>query len=124
MLARAHQGIVFVVENDDLSRESTTATFEQAGYLILPARDGEEALSRMRGVNFPAVAIVDLRMPGMAGRDLIATMRDDEELAHIPIVVLSAYARDALVPGAARIFHKPCEARELVEVVGELSGNL
>ena len=123
MPARAHQGIVFVVEDDDLSRESTTATLEHAGYLVLPARDGEEALSRMRGVNFPAVAVVDLRMPGMNGHDLIAAMHGDEELAHIPVVVLSGYARDALVPGAARIFHKPAEARELVEVVGELTGN-
>jgi CheY-like chemotaxis protein len=124
MPTRAHQGIVFVVEDDDLSRESTAATFEQAGYLALPARDGEEALSRMRGINFPAVAVVDLRMPGMDGHDLIAAMRDDDELAHIPVVVLSAYARDALVPGANRVFHKPCDAHELVEVVGELSGNL
>lgn len=118
---RTHRGVVFLTEDDDSLRETTKELLEDEGYLVLTARDGEEALARMRGIAMPAVAIVDLIMPGMDGWNLIRRMRADRELAHIPIVVLSGADRKPVV-GADKVLRKPYVPDVLLGYVKELCG--
>lgn len=112
----AHQGVVFVTDDEDALRDSTQELLEDAGYLVLGARSGAEALARMRGITGPAVAVVDLVMPGMNGFDLIVAMRASAELKRIPIIVLSAQTRES-IQGADRIIRKPFKSAELLEAV-------
>jgi CheY-like chemotaxis protein len=113
------KGIVFMTDDEDALREATQTFLEEEGYIVLGARSGSEALARMRGISGPAVAIVDLVMPGMDGWQLIARMRADSQLRRIPIVVLTAVGGEAH-DGADRVLRKPCPPAQLLDVVNEL----
>lgn len=119
MTPRTHKGVVFVADDEDAVRYSAQDILEEEGYLVLSARSGTEALARMRGIFGPSVAIVDLVMPGMNGWDLIEVMRADQELQHIPIIVLSGQGPKP-IQGADRVMRKPYKAPELVRAVQEL----
>lgn len=115
-MGTAHKGVVFVIDDEEGWRESTEELFEDEGYLVLSARNGVEALSRMRGISGPAVALVDLAMPEMNGWELIASMQADASLSRIPVLVLSAQAHPP-VEGATRFMRKPVQPKELLSAV-------
>lgn len=88
---------------------------EQAGYEILTAGDAAEAL-RIFFQNRPNLVVVDLRMPGMNGFDLVARIR---ELSDVPIIILSGLGGEeekvrALSLGADDFVVKPVGIREMV----------
>lgn len=114
-----YRGAVVVTDDDDAFRETTIDLLGDAHYLVLPARSGVEALSRMRGIVGPVVAIVDLVMPGMNGWDLIRSMRCDADLRRIPIVVLSGKT-DEPIEGVSKVLRKPYEPKALLAIVEEL----
>lgn len=116
----AHKGVVFVADDEDALRDSTQDILEDAGYLVLSARNGTEALARMRGISGPAVAVIDLVMPGMDGWHLIEAMRADKNLAVIAVIVLTAHDGRDPVKGADRVIRKPYKPSELVGAVQDL----
>ena len=107
---------MFLAEDDENIRVISEDVLESAGYLVLSARDGEEALLRMRGTHGPAVAVIDLMMPYMDGLSLIAAMRADEELVRIPVIAMSAQ-RDAPKAPIDHFMRKPFGPDELVNAV-------
>lgn len=113
------KGVIFVFDDEAAFRDSLQDAFEDSGYFVLPARSGTEALARMHRFSGHAIAIIDLNMPGMDGWELIETMRADEELAHIPIFVVSSQEGQP-VQGADRVFRKPLVLDELLRAVQEL----
>lgn len=117
---RTHRGMVVVVDDDPDLRAELEAVLTDAGYLVLVARDGEEALCRMRGLVKGVLAIVDLSMPGMDGRALIASMRADPDLREIPVVVVTGSLSP--VPGVEHLLRKPFEPEALLARVEELLG--
>jgi CheY-like chemotaxis protein len=117
-LPNAYEGKVFVIDDDDDLRESLSEALEDEHFLVLPGRNGHEALSRMRGVLPPRVAVVDLAMPDMNGWQLVETMKSDPKLAEIPVIILSG-SGNVDVPGAERVFAKPVELDDLLDAVRE-----
>lgn len=115
---RTHKGVVFLVDDEEDLRASTQDLLEDEGYFVLSARDGTEALARMKGITGSAVAIVDLVMPDMNGWELISALQADPIL-RIPVIVLSGL-RQKRLDGAARVFRKPYDPAQLVEAVREL----
>jgi CheY-like chemotaxis protein len=120
MATNVHRGVVILADDEDELRGSLEELLEDEGYLVLSARSGAEALARMRGIFGPAIAIVDLVMPGMDGWQLIQEMRSDEQLAEIPIVVITGRDEVQLPEGANRLFHKPYAVEELLDTVRSL----
>ena len=114
----AHSGAVFLADDEDDLRDTLQDWFEEEGFLVLPAREGAEALARMSGFTGSAVVIVDLVMPGMDGWRLIDAMRARPDLARIPVIVLSAYGSPPA--GVARVFRKPYDPDALLDSVREL----
>jgi DNA-binding response OmpR family regulator len=92
-----------------------------AGYAVTVASDGAaglEALSARR----PDCVVVDIRMPGVDGYQLIRTVRGDPETADIPMVVLSALAQEeqtlaGFLSGADAYLHKPIDLDELLDAI-------
>jgi DNA-binding NarL/FixJ family response regulator len=85
------------------------------------ATDGHEALAVIRSVG-PDVALVDIRMPGLDGIEVIPQVRDDRELARTRTVVLTTfgldeYVLDALRAGADGFLVKDLEPDELVRSI-------
>jgi len=91
---------------------------------IVEARDGNEALDLARK-NKPAVMILDVMMPGLSGWEVAKRIRDDKDLAHTGIIVLTAIGEtlNALTSplyGADAQLDKPFEFATLDEKIDEL----
>ncbi|MCZ7687578.1 MAG: response regulator [Sandaracinaceae bacterium] len=92
-----------------------------AGYAPITARDGREALARMRA-SLPRLVLLDLMMPGMNGWEFRAAQRSDPALAHVPVVVMTG---DGNASGKATALHasgclqKPIDVSRLLRTVAE-----
>jgi PAS domain S-box-containing protein len=82
---------VLIVDDDDDFRQLLRQQLENAGYVVFDARDAASAIQIARTAN-PDVITVDLVMPGVDGWSFIETLRSEETLAAIPIVVVSGVA--------------------------------
>jgi CheY-like chemotaxis protein len=87
---------VLLVEDDPGDELMTREAFSEIGSRLHVARDGEEALDflyrRGRHRQAPRVDLVllDLGLPKQDGREVLAQIRDDPQLTHLPVVVLTA----------------------------------
>ncbi|TNE92200.1 MAG: response regulator [Deltaproteobacteria bacterium] len=81
--------IVLVVEDDDDVRDLVRRTLTREGFSVRTARNGRRALHELESLT-PALVILDLMMPEMDGFEVVAAMREDERLAGVPVVVLTA----------------------------------
>jgi two-component system chemotaxis response regulator CheY len=107
---------VLVVDDDPSIRELLMTAFAEDGYEVVPASNGQDALSvceRWR----PDVIVLDLMMPVMDGWTFAKRLRERDE---IPIVVLSAatdLARHAKAVGATEVVGKPFDLDQLMPKV-------
>lgn len=106
---------VLVVDDDLDIREAMADALETAGYGVVAAENGEAALARMREQR-PCVVVLDLMMPVCDGWQLVERMREDPELASIPVCVLSAMAQNP-PPGMACVLGKPVQLLRLLTAV-------
>lgn len=79
---------ILVVDDDDDFRALMRVQLQHAGYVVLDARDAASAFQIAKSAR-PDVITVDLLMPGIDGWSFIDRIRQEEGLAHIPIVVVS-----------------------------------
>src|SRR2546423_1905829 len=70
-----------------------STVLEKRGYTVVAANDGEEALARAL-VDPPDLLITDVMMPRMDGWALVKALRARPELAHLPVVFLTALSSD------------------------------
>jgi two-component system alkaline phosphatase synthesis response regulator PhoP len=107
---------ILVIDDDPGVQTAVRRTLEPAGYDIVAATNGADAMDIFRVVN-PALIILDLRLPGKSGQELCREIR--EETASIPIIVLSALSDQVerillLELGADDYITKPFSPRELL----------
>jgi CheY-like chemotaxis protein len=80
---------VLVVEDEPESAELLEMILRREGCDVLVARDGATALEVARELPQPDLVLLDLELPVMDGRALLATMRGDPSISGIPVIVLS-----------------------------------
>jgi Response regulator containing a CheY-like receiver domain and a GGDEF domain len=85
----AEDGRVLVVDDDPVNRAILVGSLEAQGYGAGMAADGREALRMLRTGGFDVV-LLDLVMPVMDGFEVLRTMKSDERLRSIPVIVVSA----------------------------------
>jgi DNA-binding response OmpR family regulator len=108
---------IVVADDDHGVRRYLTKVLESAGYAVVVARDGLEALEVIRDLR-PHLVILDLRMPEMSGRELLKVMAD------VPVLVLSGYLGDLsdaekALPNVIGQLQKPVDPATLRTRVGE-----
>jgi CheY-like chemotaxis protein len=111
---------VMIVEDDFEIREILRELLEEAGYRVMWAANGMEALARLRIGRAPRVILLDLMMPVMDGLEFRTAQRRDPALAAIPVVVISAdHGMDQKVCDmqADAYLPKPFELRTLLATV-------
>lgn len=116
--------LILVVDDFDDNRELYVSTIAEAGYPVLEATNGQEALDRI-GSFRPAVIIMDLSMPVLDGWEATRRIKADPRTADIVIIALTSHAtnfglqkaRDA---GAQAVLTKPCVPADLLGVIGAL----
>jgi DNA-binding response OmpR family regulator len=98
-----------------------------AGFAVVAARDGEEALDlALRST--PALVVTDLQMPRMSGLELAMRLKETARTSHIPVVMLTArgYILEPATMGQTNIRHvigKPFSAKEVLRRVVDLIGS-
>ncbi len=113
---------ILIVE-DEVEMSGFLAEYlTQLGYGVQPAYDGESALAQMRAEP-PALAMIDLMLPGMGGFELIRTMRADPHLQRVPVLVCTG-RKEARLPAntVQAVVYKPFELAHLGEQVQALLG--
>ena len=112
---------VLVVDDDPNLVRLMSRFLTLEGFAPVPASNGAEALTYLRGGGSASVILLDLRMPVMDGWEFRREQRGDPILADIPIVVLSGVEADAFQDmDAAASFHKPVSFPEVVGVLRRL----
>ncbi|WP_055075188.1 response regulator [Pseudanabaena sp. 'Roaring Creek'] len=115
--------ILIVDDNRDL-RSYLRRVLNQAGYKVISAHNGAHGLVKTKQYR-PDLIVTDLMMPQVSGLDLIALIRQDEQLAGTPIILLTAKANEetrieGTEMGADGYLAKPFNDRELLAEVRNL----
>ena len=116
---------VLVVDDDKDIRDTLRDALEMAGYRIIEAADGHEALSRLRSLEDLGdlcLVLADVHMPRLDGPALARAIRADAQLEHVRILVLSSSPEYA-AGLADEILTKPCDLNELRNAVARLCCN-
>jgi chemotaxis protein histidine kinase CheA/ActR/RegA family two-component response regulator len=102
--------MILVVDDSISTREIEISLLEMEGFDVVGARDGVDALEKLREGRFDAI-ITDLAMPRMDGQKLIENIRREPDLADIPVIVVSTnddpeVRKNLEVLGVKHYFHK------------------
>ena len=124
------QCTVVMIEDDRASADLFSAYLEPTGIRIVKARTGHEGLARIRRVK-PDAVLLDIRLPGMDGWDVLAELQSDPDTAGIPVIVVSIVDERSrgLGLGALDYLTKPVGRDELlgalrrIGVLGEDDAN-
>jgi CheY-like chemotaxis protein len=113
---------VLVVEDETDIRRFARRLLELEGYNVLEAANGNECLHLIRNTPNLSMILLDLRLPGRDGWEVMDEMKKDSRLSKIPVVVFSASAAEwqrkkALSKGAVGYLVKPLDAVNLREAV-------
>jgi len=114
----ASKGRILVVDDDRLVLATVTHGLAQAGYEVIDADNGDDAILLARE-HRPQLALLDIRMEGKSGFDVAATLRD---VYRIPFMFLSAFADEATLAqvkalGALAYLVKPLDVGQIVPSV-------
>jgi len=117
---RTHTVLV-VDDNADLLHAITEALTLLGNFAVVNARDGVEGIHRFYESR-PDCAIIDIKMPGLNGYQLVRAVRGDPETAATPLVILTAMSQerdtfDGLAAGADLYLTKPIAPHELARAV-------
>ena len=120
---------ILVVEDNEINREIVEEVLKSEGLLVETAKNGEEAVEKMRGskAGYYSLILMDIQMPVMDGYEATKAIRklEDKELADVPIVALSAnaFAEDyqhSLDVGMNAHIPKPIDRKKLRELLQRL----
>jgi DNA-binding response OmpR family regulator len=116
--------LVLVADDDDDILLLVTTRLTRDGFDVIEARNGDEAFALAKERR-PKVAVLDVGMPGLDGLDVLARIREDEELQGMRVLLLTAKAQDSDVrrgydAGADAYVRKPFSPGELSTRVREL----
>ena len=85
---------ILVVDDDEEARLMAAGILETAGYEVSLAKDGYEAVERLKADPSFSLVILDLTMPGMDGRKVLDRIRGSKDTAAIPVLISTAFGGD------------------------------
>ena len=115
------QPTVLLVEDDPDLLRFAQVTLRLGGYHAVTATDGQKAVAAARR-RAPDLVLLDLRLPRLSGRGVLAALQADPRPCMVPVVMLTASAgpeahERARSAGVADYLHKPVSADELLAAV-------
>jgi CheY-like chemotaxis protein len=121
------QTTILLVEDNKIQKLMNERMLHKAGYKVLNARDGEEAL-RLAREAIPDIIILDMLLPKLGGREVMQVLQKDPSTAQIPVLVFSSLPQANEVKlkheGAAGYFeksrlveHSATGAMELIQLI-------
>jgi DNA-binding response OmpR family regulator len=116
--------LVLVADDDPDILSLVAFRLDRAGYAVVAARDGREALE-LALARAPDLAVLDVTMPKLDGYEVAASLRGTRAVDRVPIILLTARVREVDVArgfdaGADAYIKKPFSPQELLERVQAL----
>ncbi|MCZ8086552.1 MAG: response regulator [Brevundimonas sp.] len=97
---------VLIVEDNELNMKLFHDLLDSQGYETLQTREGLQALALARQ-HRPDLILMDIQLPEISGLEVTRWLKEDEELSHIPVVAVTAFAMKG---DEERIRRGGCEA--------------
>lgn len=124
LVERKRHNKILIADDTKLIREMLRHSFIKSGHCVLTAADGREAYE-LALAHRPDVVVTDIEMPVMDGYALCEKLRDEPELRHTLVVIMSARGRQSDILrgerlGVSRYFVKPFDVEKMQLVVEQL----
>ncbi len=115
---------ILIVEDNEMNRDMLSRRLERRGFVVVMAEDGAQGVGLARSER-PDLILMDMSLPVMDGWTATRAIKDDAELAAIPVIALTAHAMDgdrekAMAAGCDDYDTKPIELPRLLEKIGKL----
>jgi len=114
---------VMIIDDSNTIRRTAEALLKKAGYEVLTAADGFEAMSLITD-HHPDIIFVDIMMPRLDGYQTCLLIKNNKQYKHIPVIMLSS--KDGLfdrargkIAGSQEHVNKPFTQEELIEVISK-----
>lgn len=112
---------VLIVEDNELNMKLFHDLLEAQGYETLETREGLAALTLARE-HKPDLILMDIQLPEISGLEVTKWLKDDESLAHIPVIAVTAFAMKGdeeriRAGGCAAYIAKPIAVAHFLETV-------
>ena len=118
---------VLICDDDPLLLELLSFRLRAKGYLVATAEDGREAWDKICSLK-PIAIVLDIMMPLVNGMELLRRIREKDELAGVPVIMLTARKQEkdivgAIALGASDFLSKPFMPEELAARLANLIGS-
>ena len=109
---------ILVVEDEPDIMRIITHALTTAGYRVVPAYGGEDAIRKVKAQR-PDLVLTDLAMPKVSGVEVIHAIKSDPETQHIPILAVTAHVWDGIAQSAGQVgvdgfISKPFNMKQLL----------
>lgn len=118
---------VLIVEDNELNMKLFNDLLEANGYTTLQSRNGVAAVDLARK-HRPNLILMDIQLPEVSGLEVTAWLKQDEELKHIPVIAITAFAMKGdeekiRARGCEAYLSKPISVRTFLETVKNYAGD-
>lgn len=118
---------ILIVEDNEMNRDMLSRRLERRGFAVVMAVDGRQGVDMTRGEK-PDLVLMDMSLPVMDGWTATRAIKDDPELAGIPVIALTAHAMEgdrekAMNAGCDDYDTKPIELPRLLEKIAKFLPN-
>jgi chemotaxis family two-component system sensor histidine kinase/response regulator PixL len=125
--AIAQTTTVLVVDDSATLRRTLALTLQKAGYRVVQARDGREALEQLQQTAGIQLVICDIEMPNMNGFEFLGQRRRDTEMSKVPVAMLTSRSSEkhrqlAMHLGASAYFTKPFIEQQFLAAIKNMLG--
>ncbi|MFB2768061.1 response regulator [Pelatocladus sp. BLCC-F211] len=125
-MTKAKKATILVVDDAKSVRHLISLTLQKAGYEVLQAQDGKEAIAKLQQNPSIQLVICDIEMPNMNGFEFLSHRRQNPLLTKIPVVMLSTCSTNkhrqlAMQLGATNYFTKPYIEQEFLAALKVMS---
>jgi len=118
--------VVMVVDDSITVRKVTSRLLERNGFKVMTAKDGVDAMGQLQET-IPDMLLLDIEMPRMDGFELATHMRNDDQLKHVPIIMITSRTGDkhrerAQQIGVNNYLGKPYQENDLLDSIHRIIG--
>ena len=117
---------VLIVEDNELNMKLFHDLLDAQGYETLETREGLQALALARQ-HHPDLILMDIQLPEISGLEVTKWLKEDDELSHIPVVAVTAFAMKGdeeriLQGGCEGYISKPISVPHFLETIARYIG--